>query len=121
MDITRISVHIITNFKIKKHENSHLECQGADKWLFLCLDAEEIDEFAQNRIPICMKNILKNAKNVGKCEKQPIAQMKKNMLAFVKCVQKRKRNISKLYIDTVRLSCYTRTIEQPIAQNAVQK
>ncbi len=42
--------------------------------------------------------------------------MKKNMLGIVKSVQKRKRNISKLYIDTVGLSCYTRTIEQPIAQ-----
>ena len=38
------------------------------------------------------------------------------MLGIVKSVQKRKRNISKLYIDTVGLSCYTRTIEQPIAQ-----
>ena len=48
--------------------------------------------------------------------KQPIAQIKKNMLGIVKSVQKRKRNISKLYIDTVGLSCYTRIIEQPIAQ-----
>ena len=44
--------------------------------------------------------------------------MKKNMLGIVKSVQKRKRNISKLYIDTVGLSCYTRIIEQPIAQKA---
>ena len=65
---------------------------------------------------ICMKNILKNTKNIENYTKQPIAQMKKNMLGIVKSVQKRKRNISKLYIDTVGLSCYTRTIEQPIAQ-----
>ena len=63
-----------------------------------------------------MKNILKNTKNIKNYTKQPIAQIKKNMLGIVKSVQKRKRNISKLYIDTVELSCYTRTIEQPIAQ-----
>ena len=62
-----------------------------------------------------MKNILKNTKNIENYTKQPIAQMKKNMLGIVKSVQKRKRNISKLYIDTVGLS-YTRIIEQPIAQ-----
>ena len=62
------------------------------------------------------KNILKNTKNIENYTKQPIAQIKKNMLGIVKSVQKRKRNISKLYIDTVGLSCYTRTIEQPIAQ-----
>ena len=39
------------------------------------------------------------------------------MLGIVKSVAKKKsENISKLYIDTVGLSCYTRTIEQPIAQ-----
>ena len=63
-----------------------------------------------------MKNILKNTKNIKNYTKQPIAQIKKNMLGIVKSVQKKKRNISKLYIDTVGLSCYTRTIEQPIAQ-----
>ena len=63
-----------------------------------------------------MKNILKNTKDIENYTKQPIAQIEKNMLGIVKSVQKRKRNISKLYIDTVGLSCYTRTIEQPIAR-----
>ena len=35
-----------------------------------------------------MKNILKNTKNIENYTKQPIAQMKKNMLGIVKSVQK---------------------------------
>ena len=63
-----------------------------------------------------MKNILKNTKDIENYTKQPIAQIEKNMLEIVKSVKKKKPNITKLYIDTVGLSCYTRTIEQPIAQ-----
>ena len=42
-------------------------------------DDEKINEFAQNVGSICMKNILKNTKNIENYMKQPIAQIKKRI------------------------------------------
>ena len=104
------SVYSITNFKgtgyghaesVRRIINSKIQTQkqpfGNIQMAVFVFGWWKINEFAQNVGSICMKNILKNTKNIENYTKQPIAQIKKNMLGIVKSVQKRKRNISKFF------------------------